>query len=85
MRRSDEHHVAKATLDQSNASENERAHDDVTQLAVRLEETQQVGSIELNHLAIFHRADDGQRATAGKQVRFASELSNASHGEAIRA
>ena len=74
MPRADEHGVSNFMCDQLHSSEDERAHQSVAQLAVRLHQRQQLFARDINHFAIITRADAGESAPAGEHVRFAREL-----------
>ena len=81
MRRSDEHHVAETAGDQLDTAQDERAHDDVADLGVGLDERQQAAVIQLDHLARVDRTRPDQRSPAREHVDFARELARTVHGD----
>ena len=74
MRRANQDDIAVAAGNQLDASEDERAHEDVAQLGVRLDESEQLLAIELDHLAWLADPGPRQRPSAGQHVAFAGEL-----------
>ena len=64
MRRADDHDVADVAVDQFHAPQDERAHEDRAQLAVGLDQCQQVVASEFDDLAVGARPDLGEPAPA---------------------
>ena len=74
VHRSDHHHVAEIARDQLVTAQDERAHQDLTQLRVGLDEAQHSIAAQLHDLAIAADAQASQRAAAGQHVALAAEL-----------
>jgi hypothetical protein len=62
-------------------SQNEGAHDDLAELGIGLDQSQQVFVIELDHLARLADAYSGHRPAAGQHVDFARKLARAVHDD----
>lgn len=60
--------------DNLNSPEDERAHQNVAQLAVGLDKRQDIVALEIDHFAVITRADAGEAAPAGENIHFAGEL-----------
>ena len=74
MNRANQDDVAIAAGDQLDAAEDERTHEDVAQLGIRLDQCEQLFAIELDHFAGTGRPDPRQGATAGQHGAFPGEL-----------
>ncbi len=70
----DQHDVTEVAVDERHAAEDERAHEDVAQLRVGLNERHQSIASKLDDLAVLADAQRPHRAPAGNHVRFAREL-----------
>ena len=77
MRRANQDDVAIAAGNQLDAAEDERPHEDLAQLGVRLHESEQLFAIELDHLAGLAGAHPRQRPAASQHGAFAGELPGA--------
>ena len=75
VRRADEHDVAFTTREQLDAAQNERAHENLTQLAVRLDDPEQPIALDLDDLARRDRTNARQARAAGQHRRLAGEHS----------
>ena len=71
MRRADHDDVAQIARDQLEAAQDERAHQDLAQLRVGLDEREQLLAIELDHFAGLADAQARERAAAADHVGFA--------------
>jgi hypothetical protein len=67
--------------DELDTSKNERAHDNVAQLTVGLQQIQQSFPFELDYFTCFARANARQSAPAGEQIHFTSELARLKRGD----
>ena len=56
--------------DQLDAAQDERPHQDLAQLAVGLDERQELLAVELEHLATLNHANVHERRTARQQASF---------------
>src|SRR3954462_2923249 len=74
MGRANQHHIAKASDDQPGAAEDERSHEDVAQLRIRLDQPKQLLSIDFNHLAALDGANSRQGSAAGEHGALAGKL-----------
>jgi hypothetical protein len=74
MFRPGNHGIAEAVRNQFHSSQDERAHQDVAELGITLDERLDVGMIELDDLAVSARADLHQRAAVREHVQLACEL-----------
>ena len=79
--RADEDDVADSMRDELDTSKNERAHDNVAQLAVGLQQIEQLFPFELDYFTGFARANACQSAPAGEQIHFASKLARLKRGD----
>jgi len=77
VHRANQDNIPKATRNQFDAAEDERPHEDLTQLGVGLYEIEQPLAIELDHLTRLADTHPRQRPAAGEHVAFARELSGA--------
>jgi hypothetical protein len=75
VHRSDQRRVPDAARHQLDAAQDERAHEDLAQLGVGLYERDDLLARQLDHLAVFARADREHPAASGDHVHFAGELS----------
>ena len=74
MGRANQDDVAVAACNQLDAAEDERPHEDVAQLGIRLDQSEQLLAIELDHLARLADPRPRQRSPAGQHGAFAGEL-----------
>jgi hypothetical protein len=72
--RADEHHVALPTHDQADAAEDERPHDELAQLGVRLHQGAERVAGHLQHLAVLRRQATDQAAPASEHAHLTGEL-----------
>ncbi len=72
--RADEHHVALAAHDQADATEDERPHDELAQLGVRLHQGAERIPRHLQHLAVLGGQAADQAAPAGEHAHLPGEL-----------
>ena len=79
MIRADEHHVAEVAIDERETAKDERAHEDLAELGVRLHDLQQVLAIELDHVAGLRHSRRDEALPPREHVRFASELAGRVH------
>src|SRR5258708_5253829 len=77
MRRANQDDVAIAAGDQLDAVEDERPHEDLAQLGVCLNESEQLFSSELDHFATRDGPNPHQRPATGQHRAFAGELPGA--------
>ena len=71
MRGADHDDVAQMARNQLEAAQDERAHDDLAELSVGLNQRQHLFAIELNHVARLADPQTGERATTADHVGFA--------------
>src|SRR5437773_3637125 len=71
--RADEHDISVAAGDQLEAAQNERAHQDLTELSVRLNDREQRVAIELDDFPWLADADLNEDWSAGEHGAFAAE------------
>src|SRR6266478_6469302 len=81
MRRANQNDVTIATGDQLDAAENERPHEDLAQLGVRLDESEQLFPSELDRLARRDGPNPRQTSATSQHGAFAGELPSAKSGE----
>src|SRR5439155_12747794 len=81
MRRANQHDVAIAAGNELDAAEDERPHEDLTQLGVCLNESEQLFPSELDHFATRDGPNPHQRPATGQHRAFAGELPGAKSGE----
>jgi len=74
MARPDQHNISQSMRDQLHAAEEEGAHQDVAQLAVRLHEGKQVVPVNLDHFPRLARPHLDEPGATRKHVRLAGEL-----------
>jgi hypothetical protein len=74
MRRANHHDVAIATRDHLEAAENKRPHEDLAQLGIRLNESEQLFTSELDDLASLDGPNPHQRTATGQHGALAGEL-----------
>ncbi len=79
--RADENDIAEAVRDHLDSPEDERAHHDLTQLAVRLHELEQMVAFDLDHLAGLRGADLDEAAASRQDTDLAIELSRPEHDD----
>src|SRR3954467_9216388 len=77
MGRANQHDITKASDDQPGAAEDERSHEDVAQLRIRLDQPKQLLSIELNHLAMRDRPNPRQGSATGQHRALTGKLRGA--------
>jgi hypothetical protein len=71
---SDEHDIAEFVRDQRQAAKDERAHEDLAQLGVRLHEQEQLIAHQVEHLAVLGHTNADEARPPGEHVRLAGEL-----------
>ena len=81
--RAHEHHVAQAVRDQLHPAKDERAHEDVAQLAVGLHEGEELLALELDHLARLARPDAHEPAPTRQHGDFAGEVAGRKDGHEL--
>ncbi len=77
MTRPDDHDIAHAVCDQLDPTQEEGPHENVAEFAVGLHETQQLGTIQRDHLARLRHSHPDQRGAARKRVDLSGELPGA--------
>jgi hypothetical protein len=77
VRRANQHDVTRAAGDQLDAAKDERPHEDLAQLGIRLDESEQLFASELDHLARRGGPNPGQVRATGQHRAFAGELPGA--------
>ena len=77
VRRAEQHGIAVAASDELDATQDERAHHDLADLALELEHAKHLLAIEDDDFSVFARADTHERRPPGEQVGFSGELSGA--------
>ena len=75
--RAKKHGIAVAASDELGATQDERAHHDLADLALELEHAKHLVAIEHDDFSVFVRADTHERRPSGEQVGFSGELSGA--------
>src|SRR5436190_22940755 len=74
IRRGDDYDVTQALRDQLQSEEDERAHECLAQLRIRLDQRQELLAIELDHFASLADAQTCNCAAAANHGAFAGEL-----------
>ena len=77
------HHVAQAVRDQLRPAKDERAHEDVAQLAVGLHEGEELLALELDHLTRLARLDAYEPAPTRQHGDFAGEVAGRKDGHEL--
>src|SRR5215467_11645005 len=72
--RAQQHRVAVPSGDELDATQNERPHHDLADLALELQHAEHLVAIENDDLAVFVRANAHERGTSGEQVGLTGEL-----------
>ncbi|HSC08748.1 MAG TPA: hypothetical protein VLD59_18135 [Steroidobacteraceae bacterium] len=71
MGRANKHDVTVTAADQLDAAKDERAHQRFAQLGIRLDESEQLFAIELDHCARFNGLNASQGSATSQQSAFA--------------
>src|SRR5205085_12185093 len=71
----EERDVAETAIDERDAAEDERAHEDLAQLGVGLDEREKLLPLHLDHFARLGHSNRRHAAASSQQIQFAGELS----------
>ena len=83
MTRSHDHDIAHAARDQLHPAEQERAHQNLAEVAVGLHEREENVAVHLDHCAWRGGADARESTATGEHVDFAGELPRSKHRQGI--